>query len=317
MSKEVAAREMKDPREWETLYLAVAKPNLMQSFAYGEAKRASGGWRPVRLVFEQAGEPVAICQVLERRCIGYRWLSRINRGPLFLDANPDVETRHAVLHALRQRWRWLRRGALIVAPALDDLQQAEQNRALLRRLGFIDLKRKGWCSAMVDLQRDEDQMLASLAPKWRNSLRSSLRAGLELESSRSAEHVEWILDRHAANMQAKQFKGPSRQLLNALHRANPDAFTILRARHGGTPVAGMVLVRFGNSAEYYIGWFGEAGRKFNAGNFMCWNAMLEMKRAGCRWFDLGGYGDTADKYGRFKRGVRGDEYRFVGEWLAW
>ena len=40
-----------------------------------------------------------------------------------------------------------------------------------------------------------------------------------------------------------------------------------------------------------------------------------MKAVGCRALDLGGYA-TAEGYGRFKRGMRGSEYRLAGEWVA-
>ena len=40
-----------------------------------------------------------------------------------------------------------------------------------------------------------------------------------------------------------------------------------------------------------------------------------MKAAGCRALDLGGY-TTSEKYGAYKRGMKGGEYRLCGEWLA-
>ena len=55
------------------------------SWAYGEAKEASGGWCARRLVIECASEPVAICQVLDKKLMGIRVVSRINRGPLLVE----------------------------------------------------------------------------------------------------------------------------------------------------------------------------------------------------------------------------------------
>jgi hypothetical protein len=48
---------------------------------------------------------------------------------------------------------------------------------------------------------------------------------------------------------------------------------------------------------------------------LIWNAIVEMKAAGFRALDLGGF-TTSDKYGAYKRGMRGREYRLCGEWLA-
>ena len=84
-----------------------------------------------------------------------------------------------------------------------------------------------------------------------------------------------------------------------------------------TPVAGMVITKFGCAAEYYLGWFGHPdGRKANSGNFLYWHAALEMQKAGHRWLDLGGY-YSSDKFGHFKQGMGGAEYKLAGEWFCW
>ena len=53
----------------------------------------------------------------------------------------------------------------------------------------------------------------------------------------------------------------------------------------------------------------------NAHHLLFWHVIAEMKAAGCRALDLGGY-TTNEKYGAYKRGMKGREYRLAGEWLA-
>ena len=53
----------------------------------------------------------------------------------------------------------------------------------------------------------------------------------------------------------------------------------------------------------------------NAHNLLFWNAVIEMKAAGCRALDLGGY-TTSEKYGAYKRGMKGTRVPAAGEWLA-
>ena len=83
----------------------------------------------------------------------------------------------------------------------------------------------------------------------------------------------------------------------------------------GQPVAGMSVVRFGRRAEYHIGWFGPEGRKLNAGNFLMWEVIKEMKRRGVTDFDVGGM-RPGDGYTRFKRTMRPVEFRLAGEWVS-
>ncbi len=81
------------------------------------------------------------------------------------------------------------------------------------------------------------------------------------------------------------------------------------AIHQPAPVAGMLVCRFATSAEFYVAWFGEAGRKAGAGNFVYWHAALEARRRGCLRLDLGGYcpsGETEAGLRHFKKGLRGE-----------
>jgi hypothetical protein len=307
-----SVRSVHDYSEWQACFHAISKQNLTQSYAYGEAKAIAEHWHINRLIFERAGMPVAICQILEKRVAGLRILSRINRGPLFLDDHPSYAIKDNVFRLLRQQWKYFTGGVLLIAPALAP---SAENRTILLQNGFKERKATGWCSALIDLQPEPHEMEKALSSQWRNRLKAARRCGLELESSRSANSVQWLLEMHNLNMKTKGFRGPSDGLITALHAANPNDFVVLTALHQGQPLAVMGMARFGATAEYYIGWFGEAGRKFNAGNFLYWNAVLEMKKAGCRWFDVGGY-HSSDSYGRFKQSMRGIEYKLIGEWVA-
>jgi hypothetical protein len=310
-SEAVRVQPVEDRAEWEALFQRVEQPHLTQAWLYGEAKRASGGWGVTRLVFERAGKPVAICQVLDERVLGLPVVHRINRGPLFLGA-PCADTVRAVLTALRRRWRWLTNGVLLVAPAI---QASDENRRLLAGAGFRARRAAGWQSSVLDLGKDEAALRKGLTSAWRNHLKVSERAGMTLDVSSSAETVEWMLARHADNMRAKGFAGPAVSLVRAMFADRPGDCLVFQVRHAGAPVAGALAVTFGRRAEYYLAWYGEAARKLSAGNFLVWNAALEMRRRGCAGFDLGGYG-TREKYGKFKEGMRGAEYRLAGEWIA-
>ena len=296
--------------EWQALFQRVERPHLTQAWAYGEAKRASG-WHPARLVIADGDRPLALCQVLAKRVLGVPILHRINRGPVFLGAC-DTDTVRAVMQALRQRWRALARGVLLLAPALD---AQETNRRVLLDAGFRHRSAEAWHSSVLDLHKDESALRKELSATWRNRLNGSERAGMTLDVSGSADSVAWMLDRHAENMRRKKFAGPPVPFVSSLFAACPRDCLVFRASIGGEPIAGMMTVAYGRHAEYYVGWFSEAGRKLNAGNFLYWNVALELKRRGYAGFDLGGYG-TRERYGKFKEGMRGAEYQLIGEWLA-
>jgi lipid II:glycine glycyltransferase (peptidoglycan interpeptide bridge formation enzyme) len=305
-------RLVTDLRQWGKHFSQVPMPFLEQSAAYGEMKRKDRKLRITRYAFDIDGSTVAICQVLTKYCCGIRIASRIERGPLFLDTFPSWEVRRSVLHAIRRRWKTFGAGPMEIQPALDN---SAENCALLADLGFLDMKTQPYWSTAVDLQPEVDTIRSRLAPKWRNQLKKAEQGGLAFRSSRKLDDLEWMLDRHTENMLSKGFQHPSRAMLKLHYFEDPANFHIMQAICERQPIAGIVVVKFGQKAEYYVGWFGTLGRKFNSGNFLLWNAALEMKKAGCVLLDLRGL-NPDHKYTDFKLGMRGAEYRLLGKWLS-
>jgi len=297
--------------DWHRLMARVPAPHLTQAHAYGEARRTNG-WTPTRVVFEAAGRPVAICQVLEKRIAGIRLLSRVSRGPLFLDANPTPDTILAVYRALKRGWGRLGKGALVVAPSLES---TPENLALMRTAGYRVHGEAGWVSAQVDLTRSEDEIIGSFQPNFRNKLRKCDKLDISLNIGNEPELVEWMIARHEENKRDKAFSAVDERFLRVLRDASGQDFTILQAIHEGRPVAGISVIRYGLGAEYFVAWFGPDGRAINAGNYLLWQAIRHMKSEGVATLDLGGL-DPNSGYSTFKRGLRPREYTLIGECLA-
>jgi len=307
----VTISSLSNRAQWDSLFAQVAFPHFTQAWCYGEGKRAEG-WSVERMVFLGEDAPIALCQVLVKRVLGLPVAARINRGPLFMEGAPSVELQRSVFTALRRRWRFGRRGLLLIAPALPFDEAGSE---LLRSCGFKQRRAGGWGSSQVDLVPSLEAIRASFSSKWRNPLNSAIRAGVEVSCRRDAEAFEWMLERHVANMTVKGFDGPSVGFVRAMVAANPKAFWVLQARLGGELISGLMGVCLGAHAENYLGWTNDEGRRTGAHSLLIWNAIVEMKAAGSRVLDLGGF-TTDGKYGAYKRGLRGREYRLSGEWLV-
>ena len=292
--------------EWDALIAASPTPHLVQGFAYGEGKAAKG-WTPKRVVFSRGTTAVAFATILELRRFGIRLGSRVNRGPVFLEPAPSDATIVGVYRALR-RWR----GPLLVATALP---MSAASDALLRRAGFRMQRRLSWRSGRIDVSGSEESIWASFSSAFRNRYREAEAAGATLRIASDDASFEWMLERHAENMAEKSFRAVDADLLRAMRAASPEDMLVFQLLHGGKPVAGMSVARFGTHAEYHIGWFGPDGRKVNAGNFLMWNIMREMRRRGVRTFDVGGMKE-GDGYTQFKRTMNAVEYELAGEWMS-
>jgi hypothetical protein len=296
--------------EWDRLFALAPRPHFTQAWAYGAGKQAEG-WQVERWVCHDAAGPVALCQLLVKRPLGIK-LTRINRGPVFLQPQLSRDEQLGVWCALRRRWRFGLRGLLLIAPPLP---QEAASRELLRAAGFIRRRDSGWGSSLIDLQLPAEELFRRLAPDWRTKIRRAGKLGVDLRIRRDPEALEWLLQHHVENMRSKGFAGPGPQFVREVWYAGVNDFWLLQAMVDGRPEAGLLVGRFGQHAENFIAWFSETARRAAAGNFLMWHAVLEMQRAGCRTLDLGGF-SVSDRYGHFKRGMRGDEYRLAGEWLA-
>lgn len=301
--------EVVSEAEWRALIARADFSHMTQTWAFGEAKRATK-WRPRRLAIQHGGETVAVCQVLDRKVAGLPVLARINLGPMMLAGHADESM--DVLHAIRSRWRYLRRGLLLIAPALS---YSDEGVRALKAMGFRLRSQFRWASSRLDLRRSEAELRQSLAATWRNRLKNAERHGLRFIAGSSPADAEWMVEKHIENAREKGFTGPSAALLRGLYRAAPADFMVFRAAHEEQPVAAMAAYRFGEAAHYYVGWFGAEGRRQNAGNFLFWNAALRLKQLGCTQFDLGGHNSNSG-FGAFKLGMRGAGYELLGEFVT-
>lgn len=322
MKPNLDIRTVTDRDEWEALFAQVVQPHMVQSWAFGDAVQASvdwrlrrrpldaGGWRPRRLVFERDGSPIAICQLLEKPLAGARWAAMADRGPLMLGPDPDPATIRDVYAALRKARRRFGLVLILVPPLIDDPGNSE----MLSAAGFRPRHVGGYRSTRVDLSLDEDAMFKKLKSKWRNQLRAGMKSEPTITVSSSPEDAEWMIDRHIQNMREKGFNAPEPALVRAIYDAAPDNFLVCRAIVDGESVAGLAAFMFGQAADYYIGWVSEAGRKMNVNNFLFWETALELRRRGCKKFDLGGMRAGATE--PFKTGMGGTEYQLIHNWLA-
>lgn len=294
--------------EWEALFSSAGRSTLVQSWAYGEAKRVVEGWQPQRAVISWAGQPVALAQVLEKRIGGVARVGRLNRGPIWLRDDLSAGDRLVVIEALRSRWRWFKLAALSLAPELPEGAKVP---------GFRRRAADTWCSAWIDLSFGPDVLRKRLDGKWRNMLNASEKAALVVETNPNA--LPWLLDRYCELLRDKGFGATSPALVEALaaHSYRPDDLLVLRAHAESGAVAGILLARHGDSATYLIGWNGDEGRKRKANNRLLWEAVLELPKRGVRWLDLGGIDDKLTPgIAAFKRGMNGEEYRLAGEFVG-
>ncbi len=302
--------------QWQRWMAQARRSNLLQSWAYGEAKSVQEGWRVKRGVFYRGNEPIAFVQVLGKRVAGMVSVARINRGPLFLRPLLHQEQR-AVWEELARLGSLCRGRVLTVAP---ELGLSGSSLALMVDLGFRQFSPNAWESMWVDLGLELDTLRKRLDGKWRNMLSFSEKTVLTLEIGSDDQLFDWMMAQYQELMQERNFSGPPVDFLRALQKqlGDEDRLLILRAVHEGEPVAGICLARHGNEATYLLGWNGNKGRNLKANQYLLWQAILHLKQSGLHWFDLGGISEEQTLgIAAFKLGLNGERYELLGEYWKW
>jgi peptidoglycan pentaglycine glycine transferase (the first glycine) len=294
-----------DAALWDGVVRAAPQADLLQSWQWGEFKRKTGSWTPLRLMALRDGDPCAGMQVLSRDVLGARFLYA-PRGPWWTRAEGVT----ALVRWLRQHHAW-HAPLLRCDPPVSDAAE-------LIKCGFHVAARQVQPRAtfVVDLTADDEQILARFDGQVRYNARLAERKGVELVEG-DVDRIEEFWQLLTATAERKRFI--ERPLF--YYRTQMDLFggdaRVLLARHQGMTVAGAVVSVFGRTAYYLYGASG-GNRSVKPAELLQYHAMLWAKRHGATTYDMWGVPahptDDNPLYGvyRFKSGFGGRLVTYPG-----
>ncbi len=285
---------------------------LEQSWAYGEAVARGRGWTTGRFLARDGQGERALLQVSLRKVLGAATLVRLVRGPLWLGPAPSPDELLPLCAAIRDSYRPRRLRPLLWTP---ELPEAPASDALFRRLGLRPMV-TGYSTAWLDLRRSESALRAGLHGKWRNSLKAAEGAGLDVALG-EPDALDWLLERHERQRRRRRLVARDREFVKAMASADGGgaAPCVARARLDGRPLAAALFLRHGASATYELAWSGPEGRRYEAQSLALWRGLLELKRQGVAWLDLGGLTPDAPGLARFKLGLGAEPVTLAGTYL--
>lgn len=303
---------------------AAARPDFLQSWAWGELK-AKTGWVPHRLQIAGPHGTAAVCSLLERRLPGLGPLLYAPRGPI---VNwDDAVAVDAALEALVAFSRQRRAIALKLDPAVPESHPGCAS--ALRRHG-LRLVESGPAFEGVQprfvmhlplVGRNEADVLAGMQTKTRYNIRLAERRGVVVRSGTAADMgAFYALLTETARRDGFLVRGPG--YFDAMWNTclATGLGWLLLAEAEGALLAGAIVFRFGACSWYLYGASANRQRDRMPAYAVQWAAIRRSLAAGCRWYDLRGVsGDLsadAPLHGlyRFKKGFGADLVTYVGEW---
>lgn len=302
--------------EWESFLADYPRAHLLQTTAWGDLK-SEFGWDVARLANGKAG-----AQVLFRRLpLGFT-LAYIPKGPV----------------GERGRWRDL-------WPKLDSL--CRQRKAILLKVepdlwetvggnetvSPEDFRVSGHAiqpprTILVNLEAEEDALLARMKQKTRYNIRLALKKGVIVRTSSDLDKFYRLLqvtgERNEFGVHSNDYYQRAYELF---HPHGECELFLAEFQH--EPLAAIMVFSHGQRAWYFYGASAALHRQRMPSYLLQWEAMRWARNHGCKEYDLWGVPDADQEtleasftersnglWGvyRFKRGFGGQLRRSPGPW---
>ncbi len=284
---------------WDSLVAGnPAGGDFLMTRAFAEAKQ-SVGWAARYLVFEQERaehpERASVALVLERRVplLGRYWY--MAKGPGTVDA-ADLKRHLAALERLIRRDR-LNVFALTCEPAVIDTPEARDELAVSPSLADLGAHRAPGIqgnvhTAIVDLQRSDDELLASFDKKCRNMVRRAMRDGVEVREYPATQETfdEMYRLMHLVGGGKADLALRSQAYLEIMWRAFDAAGQggFYGIDVDGAPAVLAFTVRIGDRAFYKDGGSERPRTSPGMSNLLQFHMMREARDAGAKSYDMFG-----------------------------
>ena len=324
-----------DRDEWNATLDALSCVELLQSWEWGEFKLRHG-WKPQRWVWNRDGHPLAASQVLLRveKYLGLRVVfAYVPQGPLLNWDDTDLSLR--VLRDLRSLA--CHEGALFlkidphVAVGYGVPESPDDDVDALGLRLEKELSSWGWRESgqqvqfrntvLLDLGREESELLASFHQKTRYNVRLAMRKGVRVRAGTEGD-LDLLYGLYARTSTRDGFiirEEP--YYLDVWGSFIREGLAVpLLAEVDGEVVAALIMFLFRGRATYMYGMSSGDHSEKMPNYLLQWEAICRAKKSGCSVYDFWGAPDRFvpqdPLWGvwRFKAGFRGRVVRTLGAW---
>lgn len=326
--RRLTVRESGRQAEWDSFVGSEPTGHVLQSWNWGEFKRAHG-WTPVRIGVYEDARLRAAAQLLVRSAAGIS-LAYVPRGPVCPDSDPHLlDTMLRGIHSVaRDRHSiFLKIEPNIAAGSW--LEGELLSRGFLRSPHTVQAR----ATLMIDLTGGPDAVLSRMKGKTRYNIRLAEKRGVTVRPAATAADLETF---HRLMIETgKRDEFPVRSLgyyRDVLERFRPDRQAeLLLAEFGGETVAAVMVFAYGAEGLYMYGASSSEHRREMPAYLLQWRAMAWCIQRGCARYDMWGIPeqvaegtDERDElqqknvrsglWGvyRFKQGFGGDVVRYTG-----
>ena len=328
----LSAIEVTERDRWNDGLRNLPYAHILQTWEWGEFKRDTGGWQPLRLAFQRDGATVAMASLATRK-LGPLKVMAVSKGPAL--NYDDIDLLDAVLRDLEKRAKglgvvWLKIDPdVIAATGLPDSadDQAQDGGGKILAL----LKARGWRfsnsqvqfrnTLTIDLSRSKDAILMMMSGNTRRKIRVAAKKGVTVRAA-DIDDLPLLYQLYQVTGERDDF------LIRPFEYYRRAWETFMRAglaqaliaEYQGRAIAHVILFHFGAKCWYFYGASANEERARMPNYALQWEAIKWAKAQGYQVYDMWGAPDalaeTDALWGvfQFKRGFRGTFTRHIGAW---
>lgn len=275
---------IEEAARWDDLVATHPQGHPLQSWGWGEVKRAAG-WDAWRVALFDGDHLRAAAQVLTRHVPRLPFtMLYVPRGPLIdpLDSEA-LSTLVAAIRAYGQR-----QGAIYLK--IDPPWPAGTAHALgSARFAPSDEPIQVTDTYTIDLARPKDEILAAMRSKTRQYIRKAEKEGTTIIRDTTGDYLGVCYQIYQETSRRAHFGLHPRAYYDAIfQRFDPVRQYLYVAFREGQALAFLWMACGGHAAVELYGGVSDAGQDYKANYLLKWHAIQQMRAAGYTLYDLNG-----------------------------
>ncbi len=281
---------------------------FLQSWQWGEFQREVSGfvWR---IGVEDGGQLVASAKLVKKQLPMGRSYFYCGRGPVGI-TNYDPEHSGRITNELFGAIKELAIQEGVMFLRFEPINKLQITNYKLQITKTLDVQPSK--TLILDLTKSEDEILQAMHQKTRYNIRLAEKKGIKVVEAGASRFEEfWQLlvstgDRDEFNLHGRSY-------YQAMLKLDNSFVKLLFAEYQGKPLAGNLVVFFGDTATYIHGGSSDENREMMAPYGLQWHNIKLAKQASYKYYDFHGIDETKwPGVTRFKMGFGGQAVKYPG-----
>ena len=288
-----------DKEQWDD-YILEHEGHPLQLWGWGQVK-AGHGWSAERVfAYDNEDKVIGAAQILIRKLpLPFRSFAYIPRGPIVEKAYQS-EFLDSLAKLVKRDHRSV---ALSIEPNSFEFDAPTGWRRSTNKILSPD-------TILLDIQKNESDLLADMAKKTRQYIRKSAAEGITIKQIRTRDEIEACLHIYQQTAERANFNLHQSQYYFDVFNQMGDHSPVFAAYLEGKPVAFLWMGISADIAYELYGGMNEDGQQLRANYALKWHVIRKVKEWGLSQYDFGGL--VVGGVSVFKQGWATEETSFAG-----